>query len=148
MEASNHPERKIKHTASIPFIWGMGVFFIFFDIGLELYHQIAFRLYEIPLVDRKKYIKIDRYKLDYLGVQDKINCVYCGYANGLLKYATKITGETEKYWCAIRHQQYEDFEEPEHEKEFIEYGDKVAFEEKFISSDKNTIKKYFKHLLH
>jgi hypothetical protein len=34
---------------------------------------------------------------------EKVNCVYCGYANGLIGYVREITARTEQYWCPIKH---------------------------------------------
>lgn len=60
---------------------------------------------------------------------EKVNCMYCGYVNGLYAYAVQIAGETEKYWCGIKHDKDPNFVPPEHHKEFIEYGDKKAYRE-------------------
>ena len=79
----------------------------------------------------KKYqqqnIRIDRQKLKYLNIMEKLNCMYCGYANGLLNYARVISGETERYWCGIKHKSGDGFNEPEHHKDFLEYGDEEGF---------------------
>jgi hypothetical protein len=115
--------KTFNHFISSPFIYGLGITLILFHIVLEIYHQVAFRLYNLELVDYKKYIKIDRYKLSKLTILQKINCVYCGYANGLLPYAVAIAAETEKYWCGIKHN-FDDnskFIEPAHHKDFAEY---------------------------
>ena len=54
--------------------------------------------------------------------------MYCGYINGLYTYAVQIAGETEKYWCGIKHQKDgSDFVEPKHHSEFLEYGDERAY---------------------
>ena len=52
---------------------------------------------------------------------------WCGYANGLLQYSCVIAGETEKYWCGIKHQFNEEFCEPQHHADFIQYGDEDAY---------------------
>ncbi len=126
MEAATY--RYLKRLASLPFIWMMVLPMVFLDFFAEIYHHICFPLYEIPLIKRPKYIKIDRHKLEYLSPTDKINCVYCGYANGLMHYLTEIAGETERYWCGIKHEQSADFIPPKHHADFIEYGDRRAFE--------------------
>ena len=107
-----------------PFVYVMIVPLVILDIFAEIYHRICFFLYGIPYVSRKKYIKIDRHKLKYLWWFDKINCAYCGYANGLLRYTAEIAARTEKYWCGIKHKKDPEFNEPEHHKNFEEYGDK------------------------
>jgi N-glycosylase/DNA lyase len=61
-----------------------------------------------------------------LNAIEKLNCVYCGYANGVLAYAREIAGRTEQYWCPLRHAlrvrgphaQYRDF---------VEYGDAAGY---------------------
>ena len=121
----------VRHIISIPFIWALLPSFVILDITIEIYHQICFRLYQIPLVKRRNYIKIDRNRLRYLKWYDKINCAYCGYANGLLHYAGVIAGETEKYWCAIKHQKQKGFVEPAHHKDFLEYGDEKGFRKEY-----------------
>jgi hypothetical protein len=131
MENKKHPERSLMHTVTIPFIWGIVVPLLALDFFMELYHRICFPIYNIPIVDRSKFIKIDRHKLDYLEPLDKLNCVYCGYANGLLRYTAVIAAETEKYWCGIKHAKSEGFIEPEHHKEFLEYGDENGFIKKY-----------------
>ena len=121
--------KRLRHFLAMPFILFGAVPLVFFDFFLEVYHRFAFPLYGIKVIKRKNYILFDRHKLSYLGVIDKIWCTYCGYANGLFAYAVKIAGETEKYWCAIKHKPSSGFVPPEHQKDFLEYGDKEAFKE-------------------
>ncbi len=73
------------------------------DLYVEIFHRFAFPFYGIPYVKRKNHIRIDRHKLSYLNPLQKLYCVYCGYANGILQYWVRIFGETEKHWCAIHH---------------------------------------------
>lgn len=129
MEHYHHQDRYFQHLLSMPFIWMMIVPLVLLDIFLEIYHSICFPLYGLPYVPRKNYVRLDRHKLRYLPWYDKINCAYCGYANGLIHYAQVIAGETERYWCAIKHQQRTGFVEPSHHKEFIPYGDEAAWRE-------------------
>ncbi len=121
MISQNRPEKKIRHFISMPFIYGMVFPLIILDVFLEIYHQICFRLYNIELVKRKSYIKIDRHRLKKLNFIEKLNCAYCGYANGLINYASRIAAETEKYWCAIKHKKSKEFIEPSHHKNFKNY---------------------------
>lgn len=127
MEYKKHSERFWQHAASMPVIYFMIIPLVLFDICLEIYHQICFRLYGIPIVVRASYIKFDRHKLKYLNQWEKLNCTYCGYANGLMRYATVIAGETEKYWCGIKHAKDPNFIPPVHHKDFLEYGDEKAY---------------------
>lgn len=131
MEQKKYPERWWRHLLAGPLIWLMIIPLVILDFFLKMYHQICFRLYRIPLVPRQNYIRIDRQKLAYLGPVDKLFCMYCGYANGLVHYASVIAGETEKYWCAIKHAKYPGFVPPAHHKDFLEYGDEAAYREKY-----------------
>jgi hypothetical protein len=54
------------------------------DFFLWQFQNIYFRTYDIPLIDRKKYVVIDRYNLKKLTLWQKINCLYCEYANGVV----------------------------------------------------------------
>ena len=92
-----------KYVISMPVIYGMAVPTIFFHLGLEIYHQVCFRLYKIPLVNRKEYFIFDRKHLPYLNWLEKINCGYCTYFNCLIGYAREIGGRTERFWCPIKH---------------------------------------------
>lgn len=60
-------------------------------------------LYRISEVDRSDFITVDRHRLAYRNVIEKLNCVFCGYANGVLTYAREIAARTEQYWCPIKH---------------------------------------------
>jgi len=86
-----------------PIIYIMLVPIIVFDLTTTLYQQIIFRLLKIPLVKRKEYIIIDRHHLSYLSPLEKVNCVYCGYGNGVTAYTREIIARTEQRWCPIQH---------------------------------------------
>ena len=116
----------LRHFIAGPFIFSMIIPFIFLDICLEIYHRVCFPLYGIALVERSKYIKIDRHRLSYLNSAEKFYCAYCGYGNGLLHYASIVAGRTEKYWCGIKHKRSDNFIAPNHHKDFLEYGDEEA----------------------
>ncbi len=118
-------------TLSTPFILFIAIPIVILDISLEIYHQISFRLLKIPIIKRSSYIKIDRYKLKYLNIFEKIFCAYCGYANGLFQYAVVIAAKTEKYWCGIKHKKDLNLKEPKHHKNFVKYGDEKKFNEKY-----------------
>ncbi len=120
-------EQELRNIASMPFIY-VGIFpVVLLDIILEIYHRVCFPLYRIPYVERSQYIRSDRHRLSYLGPLQKLNCMYCGYVNGFFAYGTKVVAETEKYWCAIQHEQIMGFKAPEHHKQFPQYGDEKGF---------------------
>ena len=79
--------------------------FLLLDLFLTLYQAICFPIFGIPKVKRRKYIVFDRGRLAYLNLVEKLNCVYCSYANGLCAYATEIAARTEQHWCPIKHAQ-------------------------------------------
>jgi len=123
--------KNIRHLPVFIFIWLPLIFVILLDIIIEIYHRISFPIYKVPCVLRGQYIKIDRHKLSYLSFRQKIYCMYCGYVNGVFAYWVKIAGETEKYWCGIKHRNQDGFHEPEHHQEFVDYGDKRQFMQRY-----------------
>ena len=108
---------------SAPIIYALIIPIVFSDLCLEIYHRSCFPLYNIPFIPRSRYIKIDRHKLKYLNIWQKIGCAYCGYANGVLHYASVIAAATELYWCPILHKETKDFKAPTKNKKFSKYDD-------------------------
>ena len=125
--------RMFRHILTAPFIFGAVIPIVIADLYIEIYHRICFPFYRIPYVKRNNYIRVDRHKLSYLKIGQKINCMYCGYANGVINYWRAIVGETEKYFCAIKHHEDGTFIPQEHQKEFLEYSDKDSFMEQYGS---------------
>lgn len=123
--------RLLKHIIVVPLLYTLVVPIIITDIWIEIYHRICFPLCGIPYVKRRNYIKIDRHKLKYLNLFQKIYCVYCGYTNGVIQYWVKIAGETEQYWCGVQHKKNPDFIAPSHHKNFAEYNNESDFNQKY-----------------
>ncbi|HEU0121515.1 MAG TPA: hypothetical protein VFQ91_13375 [Bryobacteraceae bacterium] len=73
------------------------------DLFLGLFQGICFPVYGIPKVRRADYLIFDRGQLKYVNLLERLNCMYCSYANGLLAYATEIAARTEQHWCPIKH---------------------------------------------
>jgi len=96
-------DAKISHILSAPVIYSLIFPLLFLDFAITLYQHICFRIYGIPLVKRSNYLVIDRQHLDYLNVIEKLNCMYCGYGNGLVAYVREVIARTELYWCPIKH---------------------------------------------
>jgi len=92
-----------RYVVSTPFIYGMFFPAFIFHIGIELYQQVCFRLYGIPLVNYREYFINDRQLLSLLNFWEKINCIYCSYVNNLIRYSAEIGGRTERYWCPIKY---------------------------------------------
>ncbi len=127
----NNPRKLLKHIIITPITWACIIPLIITDICIEIYHRICFPLCGMPYVKRSKYIKIDRHKLKYLNPLQKLNCTYCGYANGVIQYWVKIIGETEHYWCGIQHKKDDNLISPPHHKKFSKYEDEDDFKKKY-----------------
>jgi len=107
---------------SAPFIYSLIIPLFILDLFITVYQAVCFRLYGISAVNRSRYIAIDRHRLEYLNLMEKLNCEFCGYANGLLAYAVEIASRTEQYWCPIKHAR-KDLNSHRRYPYFIEYGD-------------------------
>ena len=115
-----------------PVIWSCIVPAVFMDLVVTVYQFICFRVYKIPPVQRADYIVVDRQSLAYLNLIEKINCVYCGYFNGLIAYVQEIAARTEQYWCPIKHARRLATMHTRYGK-FIDYGDHQKFKEQLES---------------
>ncbi|MDT8387627.1 MAG: hypothetical protein RQ736_08940 [Thiogranum sp.] len=93
----------IRHILVAPIIYTLIVPLALLDLSVSVYQQLCFRAFRIPRVRRSDYVIIDRHQLSYLNIIEKINCVYCGYGNGVLAFAGEIAARTEQYWCPIKH---------------------------------------------
>lgn len=111
-----------RNIASAPFIYPMVIPLAFLDLTVTVYQHICFRLYNIPRVNRKKFIVLDRHYLGYLNGIEKLNCLYCGYGNGVIAYTREIISLTEQYWCPIRHSRAISGSHGRYQK-FLSYGD-------------------------
>lgn len=119
-----------KYVLTMPFIYGMIFPTVFFHVCLEIYHQVCFRFYGIPLVKSSDYFIYDRRLLPYLNWLEKINCIYCSYGNNLVRYAAEIGGRTERYWCPIKFSKNIDNPHSQYDK-FFDYLDARSFREKW-----------------
>ena len=111
-----------RNLLSAPVIYAMVVPLAVLDLGLWIYKSICFPLYRIGKVNRGAYIIIDRHHLKHLNLFEKLNCVYCGYANGLIAYAREVASRTEQYWCPIKHAG-KILDRHSRSYNFIDYGD-------------------------
>jgi len=122
-------ESNVLHVLTSPIIYS-GIFpLIILDIFIFIYQQTCFRVYGIPLVFRADYLVIDRQHLSYLNIIEKINCVYCGYGNGLIAYVREVFARTEQFWCPIKHAK-RSMEVHPYEHNFIDYGDVHAYQQR------------------
>lgn len=109
-----------------PVIYSLIIPFVLLDIFVSAYQAICFPVYRVPKVRRRDYIAIDRQQLAYLNGIQKLNCVYCGYGNGLLAYVTEVAARTEQYWCPIKHARRVAGAH-RHYPDFVDFGDAEAY---------------------
>ncbi len=109
-----------------PVIYVQIVPLVLLDLAVSLFQLIIFPVYGIAKVPRGDFIAIDRHHLKYLNGIEKLNCTFCGYANGLLAYSREIAGRSEEYWCPIKHARET---EGQHRRYFgfAEFGDAEGF---------------------
>jgi hypothetical protein len=115
----------IRNILSAPFIFALIIPFALLDLFLCIYHAVCFRLYRLPPVPRADYVVIDRHHLHYLNILQKLNCVYCGYVNGVIAWARELASVTEQYWCPIKHARKVRGSHTRYA-QFIDYGDTEA----------------------
>jgi hypothetical protein len=124
-------ESSLLNVLVAPVIYSVIVPVALLDLWVSLYQWICFRAYGIGLVRRSTYIVIDRQHLAYLNGIEKVNCMYCGYANGVFAYAREVGARTEQYWCPIRHAKR--LHAPHaHYRHFIDYGDAEGYRRRLI----------------
>lgn len=92
-----------RNFLTIPVIYAMIVPLALFDLCVTFYQITCFPIYGIARVRRADYIVMDHQHLAYLNAIEKVHCIYCSYAVGLLGYALEITARTEQYFCPIKH---------------------------------------------
>jgi hypothetical protein len=119
-------DAELKHIVSAPIVYSVIFPLVFLDASITLYQHICFRLYGIPLINRSKYLVIDRQHLEYLNAIEKLNCIYCGYGNGLMAYVREIIACTEQYWCPIKHAS-KVLDAHRLMENFVDYGDAEAY---------------------
>lgn len=113
-------------VVTAPVIYSMIVPLIIVDLWVTIYQAICFRVYGIASVRRADYIALDRGRLAYLNWIEALNCLYCGYGNGVIAYAREISSRTEQYWCPIKHAIR--ITDPHHRYyDFLEFGDAEGY---------------------
>ncbi len=113
-----------------PFIYGLIVPLVLTDLAASLYQFVCFPIYGMRRARRADFVVIDRHRLGYLNALEKLNCVYCGYANGVIAYVREIASRTEQYFCPIKHSvpmagchvRY---------RRFVDYGDAQGYRDRF-----------------
>ena len=103
--------------------------FVLLDACASLYQAVCFPIYGIPKVSRKDYIVYDRVKLRYLNLLERLNCLYCSYANGVAPYVAEIAARTEQHWCPIQHSKHPKVQHSRYQ-HFLNYGDGHGYAER------------------
>jgi len=111
-----------------PMIYSLTIPLVLLDLWVQLYQAVCFPVYRIAKVDRSRYVLLDRGHLQYLNWIERLNCNYCGYANGLVAYAREIAARTEQYFCPIKHA-FRCSGAHLHYDEFFDFGDARAYKE-------------------
>ena len=112
-----------------PIVYGMIVPLALFDLCISFYQLTCFPIYRVAKVRRANYIMLDHQHLAYLNIIEKVNCMYCSYAVGLLGYAQEITARTEQYFCPIKHARKMLNANARYE-HFLDYGEADNFHDK------------------
>ena len=105
-----------------PFIYGMIVPIALLDLSVVICQAVCFRVWGVQRAKRRDYIVIDHQLLGYLNAIEKLNCIYCGYANGVIAFAREVASRTEQFWCPIKHAT-RPAASHDHYNEFLDYGD-------------------------
>lgn len=116
----------IKSLLSVPLIYAVFFPMVVLDVFVWVYQWVCFPLYGLARVPRAPYFVFDRVHLGYLNIVEKINCAYCSYGNGLMAYAREVVGQTEQYWCPIKHARKVLHAHPYY-MGFVDFGDAQAY---------------------
>lgn len=111
---------------SAPVIYVCGLPFLLLDLAVSVYQSICFPIYGIPKARREDYLIFDRGHLAYLNPIEKLGCVYCSYANGLLAYIAEIGARTEQHFCPIKHAR-RSLQLHSRDSHMLPYGDALAY---------------------
>jgi len=131
-------ERGFLAVLFAPVVYSLFLPLVLLDIFGTLFQFICFPIYGMEKVKRSDFISIDRHHLAYLNAFEKLNCVYCSYANGLLAYAREIAARSEENWCPIKHARRLKGQHP-HYWSFAEYGDADGLASKEIEVAKESL---------
>ena len=119
-------EASLLNVLTAPVIYAMAPPIFLLDLCVTIFQFICFPAYGLKKVPRGDFIAIDRHNLAYLNVIEKINCAYCGYANGVAAYFREVAARTEEYWCPIKHAKKVKNPHSKYHR-FEEYGDADRF---------------------
>ena len=122
-------DAEFMNILTAPVIYFCFVPAVFLDLVMTVFQAVCFPIYRIPKVKRGDYIVMDHQYLRYLNSIEKLNCIYCGYFNGLIGYVREIAARTEQYWCPIKHARKTRAIHSRY-KYFFEFGDAESYRKK------------------
>jgi hypothetical protein len=122
-------ESRLTSLLTVPVIYSVLLPLLIIDLSFTLFQHSCFRVYGVPLVVRRRYMVNDRHRLAYLNTIEKVNCSYCGYANGVMAYAREIISRTEQHWCPIRNARHVPDAHKRYPR-FFPYGDAISWHER------------------
>lgn len=111
---------------TMPVIYSLIIPLVLLDLWTQLYQAICFPVYRIKHVYRRDYAIFDRGRLPYLNWLERLDCLYCSYANGVVAYAREVAGRTEQFFCPIKHAAPHRWAH-RHVRRFRDYGDAEGY---------------------
>lgn len=109
-----------------PAVYGLIIPIALLDLGVWIFQFVCFTAWGMERVKRSDHVIVDRHRLSYLNGIEKLNCWYCGYANGVIALAREVASRSEQYWCPIKHALRVRARHPRY-RNFVEYGDAEGF---------------------
>lgn len=109
-----------------PAVYGLIIPIALLDLGVWIFQLVCFTAWGMERVKRSDHVIVDRHRLSYLNGIEKLNCWYCGYANGVIALAREVASRSEQYWCPIKHALRVRARHPRY-RNFVEYGDAEGF---------------------
>ncbi|WP_193173214.1 hypothetical protein [Nisaea nitritireducens] len=109
-----------------PAVYGLIIPIALLDLGVWIFQLVCFTAWGMERVKRSDHVIVDRHRLSYLNGIEKLNCWYCGYANGVIALAREVASRSEQYWCPIKHALRVRTRHPRY-RNFVEYGDAEGF---------------------
>lgn len=109
-----------------PVVYSLIVPLALLDVGVTIFQLICFTAWGMQRIRRSDYVILDRHRLAYLNGIEKLNCLYCGYANGVIAYTREAASRSEQYWCPIKHALRVRTPHPRY-RSFVDYGDAHGF---------------------
>ena len=100
-------------------IYSVFIPIVIVDVWASFYQFVYFGLHNIPKVNKRDYVVLDRDHLSKLNLLQKVNCIYCEYVNGTVAWLHALAAQTEIYSCAIKH--WHPAKGQPHQKNFYSY---------------------------